>query len=520
MSVDTGTQTVDATKLAEFRIPAKGYPDLKGSEEPRLWTRPLRPLTPETTLGFQAVAFAERVLGVTLFPWQRWWLIHALELREDNTLRFRIVLTLISRQNGKTFLLKVLALYFLYVLRVELVLGTAQKLDIARESWSASYALAAVVPDLAAEFTPPARRDLKPGRRDANGAEEITLTPNAGSIDPRRYRVTASTEGAGRGLSVNLLIMDELRQQRDNKAWAALSKTTIAQLVGMIVAITNAGDDESVVLNTLRASALAGTDDAIMIAEWSGEDGCALDDPDQLAQANPSLGHPRGITFQALRLAMATDSPEVFRTECLCQHVRALDVLVSPEAWKQCSDAQLTLDPYRSRVVACLEIAPDSGHATLVAAARDDHGRVMLDVVKSWNDVTKLWKGDNLAGDGSLTWWLAKVKPRQFGWFPNGPAAAEAALLRGIKGSYEIKGAEVTESCMGLVGLIHKASIRQNNDPLLTAHVLGARKFDVADGYRFVRKGTGHVDGAYAAAGAARMAQSQSTSDDHGVWVV
>src|SRR5262249_52237992 len=154
------------------------------------------------------------------------------------------------------------------------------------------------------------------GRSDANGKEEIEL-----ANPRRRYKVTAMTEGSGRGLTIHLLIPDEIRQQRDMKAWAALSKTTIAVPNSLIVPISNAGDDESVVLNTLRAAALVDNPDPGMgLFEWSAPDGCAIDDRAAWAQANPSLGHGT-ITEAALRLAMQTDTAEVFRTECLCQHV-------------------------------------------------------------------------------------------------------------------------------------------------------------------------------------------------------
>ena len=54
----------------------------QGSETPRVWTPPLRDLTPETSLGFRCIAFAE-LLGVTLLPWQQWLCIHLLELLPD-----------------------------------------------------------------------------------------------------------------------------------------------------------------------------------------------------------------------------------------------------------------------------------------------------------------------------------------------------------------------------------------------------------------------------------------------------
>ncbi|WP_287004645.1 MULTISPECIES: LAGLIDADG family homing endonuclease [Gordonia] len=73
----------------------------KGREEPRVFTPPLRELTRETSHGWAAIAFAETVLGVTLFPWQKWLLIHALELDEVSRYRFRTVVVLVARQNGK-----------------------------------------------------------------------------------------------------------------------------------------------------------------------------------------------------------------------------------------------------------------------------------------------------------------------------------------------------------------------------------------------------------------------------------
>jgi hypothetical protein len=47
------------------------------------------------------VDFAEEILGFELIPWQRWLLIHAMELRGDGRFRFRTILILVARQNGK-----------------------------------------------------------------------------------------------------------------------------------------------------------------------------------------------------------------------------------------------------------------------------------------------------------------------------------------------------------------------------------------------------------------------------------
>ena len=54
-------------------------PITHGFTEPRIVTQPLRELTPETSRGFECIAFAENVLGVPLFPWQRALLLRMLD---------------------------------------------------------------------------------------------------------------------------------------------------------------------------------------------------------------------------------------------------------------------------------------------------------------------------------------------------------------------------------------------------------------------------------------------------------
>ena len=106
---------------------------MKGVTEARIFTQPLRELTPETSLGFATIEYAKTVLGKTLYPWQEWALIHSLEivgsLNGDWKFRFREVLFLISRQNGKTVLSEVIASFFLNVLDAPSIFGTSLSLD-------------------------------------------------------------------------------------------------------------------------------------------------------------------------------------------------------------------------------------------------------------------------------------------------------------------------------------------------------------------------------------------------------
>src|SRR5215207_10688358 len=77
-------------------------PEVLGSTLPRIWTRPLVEgpagrcgcgcaLRPSTTYGFAVAKFAKDVLGRPLDPWQRWLVIHALEVLPSGWPRFRQV---------------------------------------------------------------------------------------------------------------------------------------------------------------------------------------------------------------------------------------------------------------------------------------------------------------------------------------------------------------------------------------------------------------------------------------------
>lgn len=468
--------------------------ELLGSTTPRLMSAPLAAgvagpcgcgcaLTPATSLGFEAVQFAEEVAGLSLLPWQRWLFIHALELRPGTgKLRYRTCIVLVGRQNGKTHMLKILALYFMYLGRAKVVLGAAQSLDIARESWTGAVDLAEECPELAGEVA---------NVRKANGEQCLTLTSGA------RYRITAATRSAGRGLSVDLLILDELREHRDWQAWGALSKTTTARPNAITFGISNAGDDESVVLNSLRSAAMAGDDDSLGLFEWSAPDGCALDDVEAWAQANPGLG--RTVSEQAIRSAMATDPPTTFRTETLCQRVDALDAAVDLAAWKASVDTSGSLGSVRSRVVACVDVAPDGQHVSLAGAAVLDDGRVRVEVLGAWESTDEARR--------MLPNLLRQIAPAKVAWFPTGPAAALGADLRALEAE-ELKGSALGEVCQGFADLVTAHRVLHPNDPLLNAHVAGAQKLHSGDGWRFCRRGAGHVDALYATAGAVHAART------------
>ena len=357
---------------------------IKGKTEPRIWTPPLRPLTRETSLGFAFCDFCD-ALGVDLLPWQKWLAVHSLEIVSEGEawrFRFRNVIILISRQNGKTFFEVLLNIFFLYGLKSHLVLGTAQNLDTAVETFEDTVTQIENVPEL---------KELLSKVNRGTGKRELLL--DSGD----RYKVIAATRKA-RGLSSDLIMMDELREQTNWDAWGAISKTMMARPTAILFGLSNAGDVTSVVLRHLRLQAhaqlgdpdgvassrasLGGEDaDAIGLFEWSAVPDCAIDDKEQWAQANPSLNYGF-LTERALKTAMQTDPEAIFRTECLCQWVESRLPEPFPEgAWLGGQDPESFIRE-DSELFWGIDMSQDRKYTVIAVCGIRDDGNYHVEVVE------------------------------------------------------------------------------------------------------------------------------------------
>jgi hypothetical protein len=498
---------------------------LIGSTVPRLWTPPLRELTPETSVGFDQAEFARNVLRRPADPWEEWLFIHAGELLPDGRPRFRIVLVLVARQNGKTECPVILTAYWLAVDEVGMILGTSTKLDYAKETWEKTRKLIARSSELADRLERKGNGAPAWYRR-TNGEQELWLRRDGyPADDPGRYKIGAANEEGGRSLTIDRLICDELRQHHDYSAWNAAEPATSAVPDAQIWCLSNAGDDRSVVLNDHREAALAFIetgegDPRVGLFEWSAPEDCDPTDPEAHRMANPNLGRrkdPEALMAKARRaVAKGGEQLAGFLTEDLCIRVRNLDPAIDALHWA----AGLipgNLEQLRRSVALCVDVAPDLQHCTLCAGAPMPDGRVRVEVVAAW-DGTEAVKSMRR----ELPALVAKIRPRAFGWFPGGPAAAVTAALRhdptrpaGRRGGIKLPAsvpsseitAEVTAVCMGLAEMVTAHEVIHSGEPLLDAHVLGAGKLMMGDVWRFSRKG-GHCDAAYAAAGAVHLART------------
>lgn len=449
---------------------------MHGCEEPRIFTPPLRELTPDTTLGFEVIAFAQDVLGINLHPWQKWLFIHALEVidKPDGSwmLRFRTVVILIGRQNGKTTMGAVLSLFFLYAMRCGLVIGTAQDLEQAEDTWSMCVDMAENDPELAEQIAHVWR---------TNGAKRLQLTGG------RDYRVKASTRKAGRGKSADLVLLDELREHQTWEAYGALSKTGIARESSLLWCMSNAGDGASVVLRHLRLQAhrMLGDPDGIVAAlgdsaiqppedtaledtalgifEWSADPRLEITDRKAWAQANPSLGYT--ITERALRAACADDPVDVFKTECLCQWVTATITPPFPaQSWQDGIDDG-SIIARDSKLTFGVDISEDRNRASIaVCGMRPD---------RNWHVELVAYR----VGVGWLQDWFAE-RAQEYGGMrvalqaKGAPVSAFVEILGAVDGVEVIRcqGADVAGWCGRLWDAVAACSDETDSDSTPVYH--------------------------------------------------
>ncbi len=355
---------------------------MMGYTEPRIFTPPLRELTPETTLGYAACEYAGDVLGKTLYPWQEWALHHMLEitgdLRSEWHFRFRTVLVMVSRQCGKTVLSEVLASFFLNFLCVDSIFGTSLSLDKAEEVWEAVVNDQDTIPELSSEIERVSR---------TNGNKRLILT------GLRQYKVGAPTRRAGRGDSNDLVMLDEIREQRDWETWSAAVASTNAKPNGLVVCFSNAGDPDSIVLRQIREEAIGqieGTDAAdfggdvdaasLGLFEWSAPEGAATDDMDALAQANPALGYGY-LTERALMSNRQTFPEMKFRSECMCQQVETILPQPFPDgAWNAGVDETSKIAP-ESEIIYGIDMSQDRRWTTIAACGMREDGNYHIEVI-------------------------------------------------------------------------------------------------------------------------------------------
>src|SRR3954469_2864532 len=486
----------------DLMLPSPGSPSYEpvlGSVEPRLWTRPLRDLTPETSFGFDVIDFARDYLGQPFFPWQQWLLIHAGELLPDGRPRFRVVLVVVARQAGKTHIPVVLSLYWQVVEQVGMVLGTSTKIDYARESWMKAVRLAERAPGLAGiipshvSLGAAARRRRRLWLRQADGEQESTLAADRDHPEiESRYKIAAANEEGGRSLTIDRLVLDELRQHHDYSAWDAAVPAGQAVDDFQAWCLSNAGTGRSVVLNDERDAALkfietGDGDERTGIFEWSAPDGSNPLDVLALARANPTLNRPGGVRQDGLlgearkAIEQGGDKLAGFKTESMCMTVPTLDPQIDPETWAARADPSSAI---AARVAFALEVALDQSSTSIGVAGYRPDGRVHGEVVDERGGTA--WAPDRVV-ELVRAW-----QPVMVALDPSSPAGHLAAdIRRALKSAgldpdllHEMTGSEMAASFGGLLAAVRDDRFRHLGQATVDDALESAGTRTVGDGGR------------------------------------
>ncbi|GAB2497178.1 terminase large subunit [Promicromonospora xylanilytica] len=226
------------------------------------------------------VAFAEEYLRVpkgtgalqpfVLRDWQIE-IVRQLYPMADECKRPRQALMSIARGNGKTGLAAVLAAYALFADDEE----GAQILVVASDERQAGMVYRSV------------KRMIELDERLSDQAQiyaDRIYLPNTDS----ELRTLPADEGALQGWDPSLMIVDELHVVTE-KVWEAVTTASGKRAQSLTFAISTPSDSAESVMWRLVQHGRSGTDPGFVFIEYAAPEGCAIDDEEAWAAANPAL---------------------------------------------------------------------------------------------------------------------------------------------------------------------------------------------------------------------------------------
>ena len=228
---------------------------------------------------------AQRVLGIELMPWQQKVLNDQLAVDDQGQPLFKQSVVSVARQNGKSVALKVLLLFWLLEMprirgEKQSILSTAHRLDIAQELFKG------LAPILEEQFGADVTMSY--------GRSEVVM-PAVGDFPGSRWLVRAATPSAGHGLSIDLLLLDEIWQISEETIEDGLIPTQRARKNSFLSAWSTAGTEESTVFKRWRERGIAEIDTGkrsrLYYAEFSPPNNLDPLSPEAWPYANPALGH-------------------------------------------------------------------------------------------------------------------------------------------------------------------------------------------------------------------------------------
>lgn len=406
--------------------------ELVGSASPRI--APPRPLR-HGLAGYREEAAA---LDIVPMPWQDTAASYITALGPDDAWLYREIAAVVGRQNGKTTLVKPLIVARLKAGRH--IMHIAQVRELPRIMFEAIADALEAFPELF-----PTRRGKIVWPRRGAGSESIVLT-NGGS-----YRIAAAVSGSARGHSIDDLVIDELREM---ESFEVINSAKPAQRFSsnpQTIYLSNAGTDDSVVLNSLRSRAEG--DPSLAYLEWSADPDYDPGDRRGWVQANPSIGHYPQVLRDLEKDYIAAQlggNMAGFETEALCRWVRTMrPALVTAEEWQA---SRIASAPKGRKQHMAVSMDPDGSRASAALAWLGDDDVCYLTIL---SDVVARPLNTSVIGrelrDEALTRHIAKV-----GFDP----MTDAELAKYFKATKSISGNEFANATSNFVTRVQSGGLR------------------------------------------------------------
>lgn len=330
---------------------------MRGAQRPRV---ELVPTAAYTDLGDDAVALCEAV-GLVLDPWQEYVVRGMLGERLDGRFAAPQVGVVVPRQQGKGVILEARALAGLFLLGERYIIWTAHELKTAQAAFLRLRGWIDGSPDLS-----------KHVRQMYTGNTENSIVLN----DGRTLRFLARTHGSGRGLTADMLILDEAYALKQGEL-AALMPTLATSENPQTIYTSSAGMPNSEVLESVRERGKNKASKGLAYFEWSAKDDADPDDMDALIEANPGLGTRLSLEHVASERGAMDD--ETFKRERLGIWAKiGGDSAISPAAWAACLDHDSVAG---SRVAFAVDVPPARDVATIAAVSEGPDGVRHVEVV-------------------------------------------------------------------------------------------------------------------------------------------
>ena len=386
------------------------------------------------------------IVGIPLLPWQEYVLKDILTVDKAGLWVRKTNLLLMSRQNGKTHLARMLILTHLIKWQTNVLIMSSNR-SMALDTFRQVTQLIETNDHL---------KGFVKQIRYANGTESIEMLSGA------RLDVVASTRDGSRGRTVNgLLFIDELREI-DEEGYRAAMPTTRAHAGSHVLLTSNAGDAFSKVLNDLRERALDYPPKSFGFYEYSAPQYCKINDRAAWAQANPALGYT--ITEEAIEEAISTSPIENTRTETLCQWIDSLSSPWPHGVLEETSNSELTITPGALTMFG-FDVSPSRRNASLVAGQLMPDGKIAIGILETFESQVAV---DDLRIAASIKGWSDIYRPRMVLFDKYTTASIAERLANAGVVTMDCSGQQFYQACGDLLdGLVNHKVVHNGQDELI-----------------------------------------------------